>query len=283
MSHSIQDYLLQHSKTLQATLGIEPSTSRIEVQCLLQEVLHVNRAYLYAHAEQVLNAVQDSAYMGLLKRRMQGEPIAYILGKREFFGLDLKVSPATLIPRPDTELLVEQALQHIPAGQPCAVLDLGTGTGAIALSIAHARPQTQVLAVDASEAALQVARENKLALGLSNVSLLLSDWFGALEGLRFDVIVSNPPYIRSDDVHLSQGDVRFEPMTALASGVDGLRDIRQICSMSMQFLIPGGCLMLEHGYDQAKAVQDIMSAAGFRKVYTERDLAGVERVTGGYA
>ena len=172
MSHSIQDYLLQHSKALQTTLGIEPSTSRIEVQCLLQAALQVSRAYLYAHAELVLDVVQTNAYLALLERRMRGEPVAYILGKREFFGLDLKVTPATLIPRPDTELLVEQALQRIPAGQPCAVLDLGTGTGAIALSIAHARPQAQVLAVDASEAALQVAGENKLALGLSNVNLL---------------------------------------------------------------------------------------------------------------
>ena len=283
MSLSIQDYLLQHSKALQTNLGIELSTSRIEVQCLLQATLHVNRAYLYAHAEQALDEVQEAAYLALLERRMQGEPIAYILGKREFFGLDFKVTPATLIPRSDTELLVEQALQRIPTRQSCVVLDLGTGTGAIALSIAHARPQAQVLAVDASEAALQVARENKLALGLSNVSLLLSDWFGALAGRRFDVIVSNPPYIRSDDEHLRQGDVRFEPMTALASGEDGLRDIRLICSMSMQFLIPGGCLMLEHGYDQAQAVREILSLSGFHAVYTERDLAGIERVTGGYA
>ena len=283
MSHSIQNYLLQHSKVLQTTLGLEPSTSRIEVQCLLQAVLQVNRAYLYAHAEQLLDEAEEVAYLASLERRVQGEPIAYILGKREFFGLDLKVTPATLIPRPDTELLVEQALQRIPTHQSYAVLDLGTGTGAIALSIAHARPQTQVLAVDASEAALQVAQENKIALGLNNVSLLLSDWFGALAGRRFDVMVSNPPYIRSDDEHLRQGDVRFEPMTALASGEDGLRDIRLICSMSMQFLIPGGCLMLEHGYDQAKAVREILINSGFRDVFTERDLAGIERVTGGYA
>lgn len=283
MSHSIHDFLLQHSKVLQTALGIEPSTSRIEVQCLLQAALQVNRAYLYAHAEQLLDEAQEAAYLALLERRVRGEPIAYILGRREFFGLDLKVTPATLIPRPDTELLVEKALQRIPVGLPCAVLDLGTGTGAIALSIAHARPQTQVLAVDASEEALQVAHENKLALGLSNVSLLLSDWFEVLAGRRFDIIVSNPPYIRSDDVHLRQGDVRFEPMAALASGEDGLRDIRLICSMSMQFLIPGGSLMLEHGHDQAQAVRELLYASGYQDIHTERDLAGIERVTVGCA
>lgn len=283
MSLSIQNYLLQHSKLLQAKLGLEPSTSRIEIQTLLQAALQVNRAYLYAHAEQVLDAAQEAAYLALFERRAQGEPIAYILGKREFFGLEFKVTPATLIPRPDTELLVEQAMQRIPAQRPCAVLDLGTGTGAIALSIAQARPQANVVAVDASEQALRVARDNQLNLGVNNVSLLLSDWFSALQGRNFDVIVSNPPYIRSDDIHLQQGDVRFEPMTALASGIDGLHDIRNICSRSMQFLLPGGCLLLEHGYDQAQQVREILHASGFQAVFTERDLAGVERVTGGYA
>lgn len=283
MNLSIQDYLLQHSKLLQVTLGLEPSTSRIEIQSLLQAVLQVNRAYLYAHAEQMLDAAQEAVYLALLERRAQGEPIAYILGKREFFGLDFKVTPATLIPRPDTELLVEQALQRIPTHQSCAVLDLGTGTGAIALSIAQARPQANVVAVDASEQALRVARDNQRSFKLNNVSLLLSDWFSALQGQHFNVIVSNPPYIPSGDIHLQQGDVRFEPLTALASGEDGLRDIRNICNRSMQFLKPGGCLLLEHGYDQAEPVREILRASGFRAVFTEHDLVGIERVTGGYA
>lgn len=283
MSHSIQSYLLQHSQALQISLGLELSTARIEIQCLLQAALRVKRAYLYAHAEQVLDEGQATTYRAMLEQRMQGVPIAYILGKREFFGLEFKVTPATLIPRPDTELLVEQALQRIPAHQLCAVLDLGTGSGAIALSVAQARPQAHVLAVDASEAALAVACDNKNSLGLANVNMLLSNWFGALAGKTFDVIVSNPPYIRSSDVHLQRGDVRFEPITALAAGEDGLSDIRTICGQSMQFLVPGGCLLLEHGYDQAEQVREILNASGFGAVFTERDLAGIERVTGGYA
>lgn len=283
MSLSIHEILSLHSRTLQQALEIEHSTARIEIQALLQSVLRVSRAYLYAHPEQELNREQENAYQRLFDRRAQGEPIAYILGKREFFGLEFKVTPATLIPRSDTELLVEQALQRIPTQQPCAILDLGTGTGAIALSIAHERPMAQVLAVDASTDALQVARENQLYLGLNNVSLLLSNWFDAVKERRFDIIVSNPPYIAANDAHLRQGDVRFEPVTALASGSDGLLDIRKICSMSMQFLEPKGCLLFEHGYDQAQAVRGILSAAGFNCVFTVHDLAGLERVTGGYA
>jgi len=283
MSYSIQSYLLQHSQALQTSLGLQLSTARIEIQCLLQAALRVNRAYLYAHAEQVLDEIQTNTYRAMLEQRMQGVPIAYILGKREFFGLEFKVTSATLIPRPDTELLVEQALLRIPLLHACAVLDLGTGSGAIALSIAHARPQAHVLAVDASAVALEVARDNKDSLGLGNVSMLLSDWFSALAGKTFDVIVSNPPYVRSRDVHLQRGDVRFEPITALAAGEDGLSDIRTIGSLAMQFLVPGGCLLLEHGYDQAAQVREILNASGFRAVFTERDLAGIERVTGGYA
>lgn len=283
MSLPISQILSQHGKALQTALAIEPDTARIEVQSLLQAALQVRRAYLYAHPEQELDRAQESAYQQLFERRMQGEPIAYILGKREFFGLEFKVTPATLIPRPDTELLVEQALLRIPERQSCEVLDLGTGTGVIALSIAHERPQAQVVAVDASVAALQVARANQIDLGLSNVTLLSSDWFDALVEQRFDIIVSNPPYIASEDRHLQQGDVRFEPLTALAAGEDGLRDILKICSMSMQFLNPKGCLLFEHGYDQAQSVRSLLLAAGFQRVFTERDLAGVERVTGGYA
>lgn len=283
MSLCIQDCLLRHGKVLQDVLGLAPSTARIEIQCLLQTALHVERAYLYAYAEQMLDTAQEAAYMALLERRVQGEPIAYILGAREFYGLELRVTPATLIPRPDTELLVELALQHIPEQQPCDVLDLGTGSGAIALSIAHARPHARIVAVDASQAALQVARDNQLQLGLSRVDMLLSDWYAALAGQRFDLIVSNPPYVAEQDAHLSQGDVRFEPVSALVSGADGLRDIRHIGSGAAQFLKPGGCLIVEHGYDQAAAVREIFRCAGLQRVYSARDLAGIERATGGYA
>lgn len=283
MNPTIQDLLLGHGRELQATLGLEPSTARIEIQCLLQSALQVDRAYLFAHADEAPDATHVAVYRAMLQRRLQGEPIAYILGKREFYGLDLKVTPATLIPRPDTELLVELALQRIPMQAPCAVLDLGTGSGAIALSIAHARPAACVLAVDASAAALQVARDNRLTLDVRNVELRQSDWFLALNEMRFDVIVSNPPYIRAADEHLSQGDVRFEPLSALASGEDGLQDIRHICARAGQHLSPGGHLLLEHGYDQAGAVREIMRAAGFADVMSEKDLSGIERVTLGHA
>lgn len=246
---------------------------------LLQHVLGVSRAYLLAHPEQVLDEAQASAYRALLQRRLAGEPLAYILGEREFFGLDFRVTPATLIPRPDTELLVELALQRIP--QRGRVLDLGTGSGAIALSITHARPDAEVTAVDASPEALEVARENAQRLNLSNVRLLPSDWFSVLAGERFNLIVSNPPYIEAADAHLEQGDLRFEPRTALASGADGLDDIRRIIADAKEHLDSGGWLMFEHGYDQAERVRELLAAAGFVEVFSARDLAGIERVSGG--
>lgn len=273
----IADILRQGSRQLQSTLNLDPSTARIEVQCLLQHVLNVNRAYLMTYPERILNGNETARYQRLFERRMQGEPIAYLLGIREFFGMDFKVTPATLIPRPDTELLVEIALQHLP--QRGTVLDMGTGSGAIALSIAHQRPDVAVVAVDASQAALDVARENAQRFNLANVRLMQSDWFSQLAGQRFDLIVSNPPYIEQDDVHLSQGDVRFEPMTALASGSDGLDDIRRIVSGAKDHLTPGGWLMFEHGYNQAGRVRELLDQAGFDQVTSLRDLSGIERVT----
>jgi len=203
------------------------------------------------------------------------------LGEREFYGLTLQVTPATLIPRPDTETLVDAALAKIAQNADVHVLDLGTGSGAIALAIAKHRPQTHVVAVDASSAALDVANHNAERLQISNVQFLLSDWFSALEHQRFDVIVSNPPYIEQNDAHLSQGDLRFEPVTALASGADGLNDIRTILEQSLTHLKPQGWLMLEHGYNQAEAVSDLMSSAGLVDVATLKDLGGNNRVTMG--
>ena len=304
----IQDIFPRDSKQLQTALNLEAATARIEVQCLLQSVLRVNRAYLLTHPERTLDAEESARYSALLARRLQGEPIAYLLGVREFFGLDFKVTPATLIPRPDTELLVELALQRIPPppagsldkGTPChirldesvdtrvalyppcmqfRVLDMGTGSGAIALSIAHARPDAEVVAVDVSTAALSVAIENAQRLKVDNVRLLHSDWFDALTGERFDLIVSNPPYIAADDAHLGQGDLRFEPESALASGSDGLDDIRRILRDAQSHLYPGGWLLFEHGYDQAARVRRMMQQAGFAEVSSVRDLAGIERVT----
>ena len=281
MPRHIQNILSQDTATLSAALELEASSARIEVQCLLQKILHVPRVYLLAHPERGLTEAEFARYSELLQRRIQGEPVAYILGEREFFGLNLKVTPATLIPRPDTELLVELAVQRIAARERCAVLDLGTGSGAIALAIAQACPQAEVLACDASAPALAVAQENARTLGISNVRFVQSDWFAALGTQRFALIVSNPPYIAAGDPHLAQGDVRFEPVSALVSGSDGLDDIRQIITRSVSHLEPGGWLLLEHGYDQAARVRGLLQAAGYDDVFSACDLAGIERASGG--
>lgn len=281
MNSPIHDILRNDSKQLEAALNLDSSSARIEVQTLLQAVLQVDRAWLLTHPEQALSDEQLSRYTALFERRLSGEPIAYLLASREFYGLDFKVSPATLIPRPETELLVELALQRIPRLPSPRVLDLGTGSGAIALSIAHARPDVEVVAVDASEAALEVARENALRLNIGNVRLLRSDWFSALHGEHFDLIVSNPPYVAANDAHLAQGDLRFEPRAALASGADGLDDIRSICAQAKAYLNPDGWLLFEHGHDQAERVRALLLRAGFAGIFTARDLADIERVSGG--
>lgn len=283
MPQHIQNILSQDTAALSSALGLDVSGARIEVQCLLQNVLHVPRVYLLAHPERRLTETEFTRYSERLQRRLHGEPVAYILGEREFYGLNLKVTPATLIPRPDTELLVELAVQRIPAREHCAVLDLGTGSGAIALAIAQACPQAEVLACDASAAALAVAQENARTLGISNVSFVQSDWLTALGMQRFALIVSNPPYIAAGDPHLVQGDVRFEPVSALISGKDGLDDIRQIITRSPAHLVPGGWLLLEHGYDQAARVRGLLQDAGFDGVFSACDLAGIERASAGRA
>ena len=271
MQRAIRDILREDATRLDTTLDLGATTARIEAQCLLQHVLNVPRSYLLAHAEQVLNATQQATYDSLLQRRLSGEPVAHILGEREFFGLTFKVTPDTLIPRPETELLVELALQRIPAHGPFRVLDLGTGSGAIAISIAQNRPDAEVVAVDASEAALQVARENARNLGAANVSIFYSDWFSGLSGERYNLIVSNPPYVASGDIHLTQGDVRFEPISALASGTDGLDDIRRIIVGAGKFLEHGAWLLLEHGYDQADKVRRILlSSVVLPKYFRQR-------------
>ena len=298
MSHTIQSILTRDKASLEVALSLDSSTARIEVQCLLQHVLQVNRAYLLTYPERPLNGEQQACYASLLARRMNGEPIAYILGEREFFGLDFRVTPATLIPRPDTELLVELALQRIPSpglsatlsrerergwGRGFRVLDLGTGSGAIALSIAHARSDAEVTAVDASNEALEVAQNNAQRLNIPNTRFVHSDWFSALQGEHFDLIVSNPPYIEDADAHLEQGDLRFEPRSALASGSDGLDDIRRIIADAKTHLNADGWLLLEHGFDQAERVRELLSLAGYAEVFSAHDLGGIERVSGGRA
>lgn len=277
---NIQTILFRDSAALESTLALESSSARIEVQCLLQQVLGVARSYLFAHPERILNDAEELAYQALLQRRLKGEPIAYILGEREFFGLNLNVSPATLIPRPDTELLVELALERLPRGT-VRVLDMGTGSGAIALAIAHQRADAEVWACDASVAALAVASENARRLAVANARFVESNWFSALSGQRFDIIVSNPPYIAAADPHLKQGDVRFEPLSALASGADGLDDIRHIVAQADTHLESNGWLLLEHGYDQAAQVRELLRHSGFAGVFSARDLSGIERCSGG--
>jgi len=281
MPRTIQSALKQDAARLTEALALDFSGARIEVQSLLRLVLNVSRAYLLTHPERCLNDSEQTRYAELLQRRLLGEPIAYILGEREFFGLMFKVTPATLIPRPETELLVELALQRLPQDKPCRVLDLGTGSGAIALSIAHSRPDVEVVAVDASTEALAVARENAQRLNINNAAFVQSDWYAALDAQRFDLIVSNPPYVAPGDPHLQQGDLRFEPLSALASSGDGLDDIRHIVSRARTHLYPGGWLLLEHGYDQAARVRELMQQAGYSAVFSACDLAGIERASGG--
>jgi len=279
--HTLQHLLLTDTPILAKALALENSSARIDVQCLLQEVLQVQRVYFLSHPERVLSETEFSHYQQFLQRRLSGEPIAYILGEREFFGLALRVTPATLIPRPDTELLVELALQKLPKNARCSVLDLGTGSGAIALAIAKNCPQAEVVACDVSAEALKVAQQNARTLGLNNIKFMQSNWFSALDTQQFNLIVSNPPYIAAADPHLAQGDLRFEPVSALASGVDGLDDIRQIVTRVPHHLLPGGWLLLEHGYDQAAQVRSLLEQAGFKAVFSACDLAGIERASGG--
>lgn len=241
----------------------------------------VSRAWLITHDQEALTEVQLKNFSDLLERRCSGEPIAYMLGMREFYGLDFLVTPAVLIPRADTETLVEAALAKIPPEESCKVLDLGTGSGILAIVIAAHCPQASVTATDASLLALEVARKNADRLVSGRVELLPSNWFSALQGRRFNVIVSNPPYIAESDPHLVQGDLRFEPSSALASGADGLDDIRTIIKTAPAQLNAGGWLLLEHGFDQAEAVGQLLSRAGFAEISSLTDLGGHQRVTQG--
>lgn len=253
-------------------------TPRLDAELLLAAALGKPRSYLRTWPERELDADQLGLFRSHLQRRRQGEPVAYILGHQGFWSLDLEVAPHTLIPRPDTELLVESALALLPA-TPLAALDLGTGTGAIALALACERPGWQVTGVDRVEDAVALAERNRQRLQLDNVRFLHSHWFSALAGQRFGLILSNPPYIRADDRHLDQGDVRFEPSSALVAGADGLDDIRAIIQAAPQYLLAGGWLLLEHGFDQAEAVRELLATAGFSEAHSRRDLGGHERIS----
>lgn len=253
----------------------------VDARVLLCHVLGRDASYVMAHPEAQLRAETRAAYDALVERRSAGEPVAYITGEREFYGRAFKITPAVLIPRPETELLVDAALERIPARAPARVLDLGTGSGCIAIAIASERPHSKVIAVDQSLEALAVARRNAVALNVGNIAFVQSDWFAGLRKERFDVIVANPPYVATGDPHLEQGDVRFEPRTALESGADGLDAIRAIVKGSRDYLAAGGWLLFEHGHEHAAKVRALLREATFRDVVSGHDLAGIERVTGG--
>lgn len=252
-----------------------------DAELLLLHAMQKSRAWLYAHSDECLDASTAMRFEESLARRKTGEPIAYLTGSREFWSLDLAVNPHVLIPRPETELLVESALQHLPQSEEASIVDLGTGSGAIALAIARERPRSRVLAIDVSDGALDIARSNAAKNGISNVDFAHGDWFASFGDRRFDLIVSNPPYVAQDDPHLDQGDLRFEPRNALVSGVDGLDAIRSIIDGAPNHLKSDGWLLLEHGFDQGAPVREILMRRGFKEVSTAKDLEGRDRVSAG--
>jgi release factor glutamine methyltransferase len=253
-------------------------TQRLDAELMLAHVLGKSRSYLHTWPERELDAQQLERFQAALVRRQAGEPVAYILGQQGFWSLDLEVAAHTLIPRPDTELLGGTVLALLPA-TPARLLDLGTGSGAIALALASERSAWRVTGVDRITEAVALAERNRARLKLTNANFIESHWFSALVGQRYQLIVSNPPYIAADDRHLAQGDVRFEPSSALVAGVDGLDDIRLIIEQAPGYLQAGGWLLLEHGFDQAAAVRELLSERGFSTVQSRRDLGSHERIS----
>ena len=253
---------------------------QMEARVLLRHVLQCPASKLVAWPELVLNSEDWAQYRGLVERREAGEPVAYLTGSREFYGREFMVTPAVLIPRPDTELLVELAVAHFAGVQRARLLDMGTGSGALAVTLALELDAADVTAIDRSREALWVAMANAARLGAS-VSFVQSDWFSGLGDERFQLIVANPPYIAAADEHLDQGDLRFEPRTALAAGPQGLDDLAEIATRAPEHLEEGGWLFLEHGYDQASMVRGLLADAGFAAITSWKDLAGIERVSGG--
>ena len=258
----------------------DAAEARREAQVLLGFALGVTRAWVTTHPDQVADSEAAARFRSLVVLRVSGHPVAYLVGVKEFYGLPLRVTPDVLIPRPETEELVEAALERLPRDEARKVLDLGTGSGCIAIAIARQRPAAQVTAVDSSSPALALARTNAAALDVE-VEFRQSDWFATLGGRCFDLIVANPPYVAADDPHLRRGDLRFEPRPALAAGADGLADLRRIVGTAPKHLRPGGWLLLEHGYDQAEVCRDLLRIAGFGELVFRADIAGLPRIAGG--
>ncbi|ANG93117.1 peptide chain release factor N(5)-glutamine methyltransferase [Enterobacteriaceae bacterium 155047] len=268
----------QHWLRMAVAALAESESPKRDAEILLEHVTGKARSFILAFGETALSAAQETQLTELLARRKRGEPVAHLTGEREFWSLPLYVSAATLIPRPDTECLVEQALARLPAG-PCRILDLGTGTGAIALALASERPDCQVTALDVMPDAVALAKRNVERLGLHNVQVLQSSWFTGVAGQSFGMIVSNPPYIDEHDPHLNEGDVRFEPLTALVAADEGLADIEHIITTARQHLVPGGWLLIEHGWTQGQAVRERFLQAGYADTETCRDYGGNDRLT----
>lgn len=263
-----------------STAPIAYADNRSDCEILLQETLHFSRAYLYAHNEHILTLEQWQLYQCYIQQRQLGQPIAYLIGRRDFWTLSLIVNPDTLIPRHETELLVSLALTHLEPDAPLRILDLGTGSGAIALALARERPHWHITACDQSESALQVARHNAKQLSLMFIEWVCSDWFSTLEDRQFHAIITNPPYLAEHDPHLTQGDLRYEPREALVSGQDGLEDLHSIIQQSRHHLYDQGLLLLEHGYNQGPDIANLLTQYGYKNIRCWQDPLGHDRISG---
>lgn len=257
------------------------TTSGLDAEVLLQHCLGRDRAWLLSHPDRELKAADVDRFRELVRRRARGEPVAYLTGQREFWSLPLQVNTGVLVPRPETELLVERALSHVAQDAEVTLLDLGTGSGAIALAIAHERPYSRVTGTDCSQSALDVARDNAGKLAIDNVTFARGDWYAAVAGQRFDIIVSNPPYVEDNDPHLRESSLSHEPIHALRAGPDGMRDLAHIITQAEEHLNRHGWLLVEHGAQQANAVCVLMEQHGLRNIATHKDLASLPRVTEG--
>ena len=270
------------SVTLQQALAQAAlKVGAVDARALLAHALQRDAAYLIAHGGEDLDAGNRDAFERFIVRRVDGEPVAYITGHREFYGLDFRVTPAVLIPRPETELLVDLVLERVAAGADADVLELGTGSGCVAITVARRRPRARLVAVDMSRAALVLAQENAATHGVANIEFRLSNWFSRLAGESFLVIAANPPYVAVGDPHLAEGDLRHEPVEALVAPEEGFACLRAIADAAPAHLAPGGWLMFEHGHEQAAACRDFLRQAGFVDIFSRTDLADIERVTGG--